>query len=552
MPDKVLKAIKPRKYQQEIYETCKDKNCLVVLPTGIGKTLIALMLAINRQKAVPASKVLFLAPTRPLAQQHFAYFKKHLPELFAELTLFTGKIDAEKRKELWQNSDIIFSTPQCVDNDLKNSLYDLADVSLLIEDECHRCLKNYSYTYVAQQYKEQSKNPRILGLTASPGTDKKTIEQIAVNLGIEAIELRTRESEDVKEYLQELKFNLIKIELPEEFRKISTIIRKLYEKKVQELKNRKLLFKPANKITLLEVQGNIMKSIHSGHKNFNYFAGATACAQAIKLAHLIELLETQTLSTSFNYIKSLFDQSSGKSKAAKQITKNKEFNQAYVMLNELVAKKIEHPKLLELKSLVEETIKNEPKMKSIVFAQYRDTTSKICKELNEIPGINARVFVGQLKKGETGLSQKEQQQVIAEFSEGKVNILCATSIGEEGLDIPEVSSVIFYEPIPSAIRQIQRRGRTARLMPGKLVILITRGTLDEIFYYASRAKEQRMYRAIENIKQDLDAGKVFTENLKENKPKENPLLLKENAAKPSYPTKKINPVFLDKGQKKLF
>jgi len=508
MPNKVLTKIKPRKYQQEIYETCKNKNCLVVLPTGIGKTLVALMLTINKQKEFPGTKTLFLAPTKPLAEQHLDYFKKHLPELFAQLILFTGKINAKKRKELWDKSDIIFSTPQCISNDLKNNLYDLEEVSLLIEDECHRCLKNYAYTYIAETYKEQSKNPRILGLTASPGTSKEVITQIAYNLGIETIELRTRESDDVKEYLQELEFTVIKLEFPEEFKEITTTIRNLYQKKVQELKNRKLLFKPANKITLLETQGIIMKSISSGHKNFNYFAGATACAQAIKLSHLIELLETQTLHTSINYMKGLFEQANqNKSKAAKQIAKNPEFNKAYVQLNELVSKNIEHPKLLELESLIEESIKQNPKNKTIVFSQYRDTVIKICKELNKIKGINTKVFVGQTKKAESGLSQKEQQEIITQFRKGKINIICSTSIGEEGLDIPEVSSVIFYEPIPSAIRSIQRRGRTARLTKGKLIILLTKDTLDEIFYYASQAKEKRMYKAIENIKQDLDAGK---------------------------------------------
>ena len=115
MPEKTLTTIKPRKYQQEIYETCKDKNCLVVLPTGMGKTLCALMLAINRQKAFPGTKTIFLAPSRPLVEQHLNYFKKHLPELFAELALFTGKINAQKRKKLWQSLDIIFSTPQCLE-----------------------------------------------------------------------------------------------------------------------------------------------------------------------------------------------------------------------------------------------------------------------------------------------------------------------------------------------------------------------------------------------------------------------------------------------------
>ena len=512
MPDKVLTTIKPRKYQQDIYENCKDKNCLVVLPTGIGKTLIALMLCINRQKEIPASKCVFLAPTRPLAEQHLEYFKKHLPELFAHMELFTGKINATKRKELWERADIIFSTPQCISNDLKNSLYSLENVSLLIEDECHRCLKNYAYTYVAQQYKDQSENPRILGLTASPGTDKETITQIATNLGIEAIELRTRDSEDVKEYLQELEFDIIKLEYPKEFKEISDLIRSRYEMKVQELRNRKLFFKQANKITLLQLQGSLIGMVRK-NKNFNYFAGIVACAQAIKLAHLIELLETQTLHTSLNYMQNLFEQAAKKkSKAAIQISKNPDFNKAYIKLQELIAKNLEHPKLLQLKSLIEESIKNNPKNKTIVFSQYRDTVTKICQTLNKIKNINAKVFVGQAKKtnkkGEiSGLNQKEQQEIMNEFKQGSINIICATSIAEEGLDIPEVNSVVFYEPIPSAIRSIQRRGRTARLMKGKLTILLTIGTLDEIFYYASRAKEKRMHKAIENIKKDLDAGK---------------------------------------------
>ena len=72
------------------------KNCLVVLPTGLGKTLIALMLTIERMKQFPGEKVVFLAPTRPLAEQHLRYFKEYLPELFGDMQLFTGEVDACK------------------------------------------------------------------------------------------------------------------------------------------------------------------------------------------------------------------------------------------------------------------------------------------------------------------------------------------------------------------------------------------------------------------------------------------------------------------------
>src|SRR3989344_4641153 len=149
----ILTTIKPRAYQEDIFNVCKEKNCLVVLPTGMGKTLIALMLTVYTHQKNPGTKTLFLAPTRPLAEQHLSYFKKYLPELYGELTLFTGKTNAQKRIKIWENADIIFSTPQCIQNDLKKMRYTLEEVSLLIIDESHRCLKNYAYTYVVQNYK---------------------------------------------------------------------------------------------------------------------------------------------------------------------------------------------------------------------------------------------------------------------------------------------------------------------------------------------------------------------------------------------------------------
>ena len=506
---KFLQDISPRQYQEEIYKTCKDKNCLVVLPTGIGKTLIALMLSIDRLSKYPDGKILFLAPTRPLAQQHLVYFKKHLPELFASLELFTGKTPAKKRQQLWQNSEIIFSTPQTIRNDIKNNLYNLSDVNLLIIDECHRALKNYAYTKVSDYYKQQASHPRILGLTASPGHEKQKINLICKNLDIGAVEIRTRESGDVKKYIQKLKFDIIKIDFPPEFSEIRQLLKIIYDKNVDELKKRRLLFGMPTKKNLLETQQRIMRAISSGNKHFNLLSGASASAMAIKLQHTIELLETQTLYSFYSYMQDLFEQAEKqKSKAVVRLVQQKEFNIAYTKLTDLISKKQEHPKLLKLKEIIEKEIKHNPKTKIIVFAQYRDTVTKICRELSLIPGVNARVFVGQAKKGDgknmTGLNQKEQQEIIREFSSGGINVLAATQIGEEGLDIPEVNTVIFYEPIPSAIRQIQRRGRTARLEKGKLIILITKKTRDESYYWAAFHKEKKMHKAIDSIKQDFE------------------------------------------------
>jgi ERCC4-related helicase len=509
-----LENITPREYQQKIFEKCVEKNCLVVLPTGLGKTLIALMLTIERMKKFPGEKVLFLAPTKPLVEQHLDYFKKHLPELFAEINIFTGQINSDARKKLWQNTDIIFSTPQCIANDLKKRLYDLKNVCLLVEDEAHRCIKNYDYNLVAHRYKEQAEHPRIIGMTASPGYDKAKINEICRNLSIEEVEIKTRDSDDVKPYLQELTFEKKMVDFPGEFESMRETLKKLFNAYTDEIKSHGISWGNFSKVGLIEMQKKLMATISHGNKNYNYMLAVSACSIAIKLQHAMELLETQTLSSFNEYLKDLFKQAvDKKSKGIVRLVKNPEFSSIYVKSNELIARGIEHPKIEELIKIIDiEKTKNE-KIKIIIFTQFRNTASVISKTLNKIQGINSKVFVGQAKKitqkGEsTGLNQKEQKKIIQEFSSGEINVLCATSIGEEGLDIPEVNIVIFYETVPSAIRKIQRGGRTARLMAGKLIMLITRTTRDESYYYVANAREKKMHKTIQDIKEEISTGKT--------------------------------------------
>jgi ERCC4-related helicase len=508
-----LKEIQPREYQEKIFQSCVQDNCLVVLPTGLGKTLVALMVVIDRLKKFPTEKVVFLAPTKPLAEQHLNFFKKHLPELFADMQLFTGSVKPEQRKKIWQTSDIIFSTPQCVANDIKNKLYDLSEVSLLIEDEAHRCIKNYDYNYVAQMYKKQATNQRIIGLTASPGSEATKIKEICRNLSIANVELRTRDSQDVKKYLQELEFEKAIVNFPGEFEEMRQVLIKILNQYIEELKMRKILFGPATKTGLIELQKRISKTLSQKanmSNNYNYLLGASACAQAIKIQHALELLETQTLKSFNKYLKELFNQASKKqSKGVIKLVSKQEFNYVFMQSNELLAKEREHPKMEKIIELIIQERKENANAKIIIFSQFRDTAQEISKKVNSIPGAKSKVFVGQASKGKTkGLSQKEQKKIIEDFRENKINILCATSIGEEGLDIPEVNAVIFYEPVPSAIRSIQRAGRTARLSKGKLIIIITKGTRDESFFYVSRAREKKMKTTIEKIKNDMDSGLI--------------------------------------------
>ena len=498
--------LSPREYQKAIAQTAKSSNTLVVLPTGLGKTLISLLLAMDRLKKFPTEKILMLAPTRPLVEQHFQTFKKNLPELFTDIQLFTGSIHAQKRKKIFETARIIFATPQTIANDLRNSLYVLNDVSLLIVDEAHRCLKNYDYTTVVNFYKEQAKNQRILGLTASPGSDPDKIKEICSHLNIEEIEIRSRNSEDVKQYLQKLEFQKVEVPFPEEFLEIKVLLKRIFDEKIEKLRSRSLLFGSANKITLLQLQNKLASRIPI--RDFNAMIGMSLTAQAIKISHALELLETQTLSGTNEYLKSLIQQAKDKkSRAVQSLVKTSEFNAALISLGNLLTKKIEHPKIEEISIIVENQIKENPKSKIMIFCQFRETAHTIVNKLKQIPEIKPSVFIGQTKKntprGISGLNQKEQKAVIEKFKTGEINTLIATSIGEEGLDIPEVSVVIFYEPIPSAIRKIQRAGRTARLSPGKLIIMSTIDTRDQIHHYASSARERKMYKVLEAAKQEL-------------------------------------------------
>jgi Fanconi anemia group M protein len=501
---KELQGIKPREYQENIVKTCIEKNCLVILPTGLGKTLIGLMIAIDRMKKYPLEKIVILAPTKPLAEQHKETFLKKLPEGWADIQLFTGSIKAEKRKKIWKTANIIFSTPQCVANDLKNGLYTLKEVSLLIEDEVHRCVKNYDYAYIAKRYNKEAQHPRTIGLTASPGSDIDKIREIGKNLNIQAIELRTRESEDVKEHLKKLEFEKIEIKLTPELIELKNILQEIYERYIDELKKRNFLFEKDNKFSLIQLQSKLGDQVRRNAHSPETFLAMMYCAQAVRISHALELLQTQTLNSLTLYLKELDNKGTKKeSKGIIKLTKDPQFQKALSFSYAYLKKGVEHPKIKEIIKIVRNEFIQNANSKIIIFTQFRESANIISKNLNKLGKIKSKVFVGQAKKNGVGLSQKEQKKIIEEFKNNKINVLVATCIAEEGLDIPEVSSVIFYEPVSSAIRSIQRRGRTARLSKGKLIMLITKGTKDEFANYASRAREKRMETIIKKIKNEL-------------------------------------------------
>ncbi len=502
----LAQAFKPRLYQETILSTAASKNTLVVLPTGMGKTAIAFMLASQRLQHFPLSKIVVLAPTKPLAEQHLQSFREHLSLPEEMFVLFTGEIPPAKRQELWKNARIIFSTPQGLENDVLGSKILLDNVSLMVFDEAHRATGDYSYNFIAKQYYTKAKFPRILGLTASPGADVLKIEEVCKNLFIEAVEIRTDVDPDVRPYVQETDVEWVKVPLPAEFLDVKKYLEMCIKSKLASL--RELGVKKNvdyfNKREMLALQSELHARLSSGERDFETMKALSVAAEAMKVQHALELLESQGSTSLNNYLERLFaDALTSKVKAVKNLVRDSNFKAAFVLAQKLVEQKIEHPKLGIARSIVSREISENKHAKILLFTQYRDSAVKIKEEIEKAQGVCSAIFVGQAKKGDTGLSQKQQIELIEQFKDGLYNVLICTSVAEEGLDIPRVDLVIFYEPIPSAIRTIQRRGRTGRQEKGKVVVLMAQNTRDEGYRWSAHHKEKRMHTILGQLRKDL-------------------------------------------------
>src|SRR3989338_649317 len=505
----MIKNFEPRLYQQTILATAAEKNTLVVLPTGMGKTNIFLMLVAQRLGQYPNSKILFIGPTRPLIEQYMNVFKANFEIEENKMAIFTGMVSPQKREALWKQAKIIFSTPQGLENDIISNKINLEEVCLLGVDEAHRAVGDYAYVFVAKQFMKLSRFPRIIALTASPGSDMDKIQEVCKNLFIEDIEVRTDEDADVKPYIQEMQVEWVNVELPIIFTDIQRFLILFLRERFEKLKKwgilRRADVRYVSKSDLLQLQAELRGRVAVGEKNFVIWNSISLLAEIMKVYHALELLETQGIAALQKYLEKLVAESrTSKTKAIKSIMSDSNFKSAMIKARILHEEKVEHPKLIELQNIVEKEVKQNNNVKIMIFNHYRDNALDVMQKLNKINNVKANLFVGQQKKNDTGLSQKEQKQMLDDFRNGLFNVLVATSIGEEGLDIPKVDLVIFYEPIPSAIRSIQRRGRTGRQEKGRVIILMASGTRDEAYRWVAHHKEKKMYRHLENLRKKLN------------------------------------------------
>ena len=505
-------TVEVRLYQEVIVaKVLEQGNTLVVAPTALGKTIVAVMLAAHLLYKNPKSKIVLLAPTKPLAMQHAKSMIKFLKVEEEAVSVFTGTLPPNKRKQLWDNSTVIIATPQTIENDLINKRLSLEDVSLMIFDEAHRAVENYSYVFIAGQYVKHAKKPLIVALTASPGSNKEKIDGVCKNLFIKNIEIKSPKDFDVRPYTQEIEVEWLRVQLPEEFIEIKKLFEAFMKDQLDALKKLGVV-KISNvryfgKGRILELQSKVRKQIITiGREKPYLFQAATRVAALMKISHANTLLETQGISALKDYLERMLkgNPSKKRTKALVLISTDPRLKKAVAITKKLSDANTLHPKYEKLKGILLEQFSKNPESKTLVFNHYRDSVGAVVKYLEQFPEIKPRKFIGQASRDkDKGMSQKEQAEIIEELKSGTYNTLVATSVAEEGLDIPAVDLVVFFEAVPSEIRSIQRRGRTGRFAKGRVVVLMAKGTMDEAFHWASVAKERKMQSTLKGMKREM-------------------------------------------------
>lgn len=528
--------IKPGKVESRLYQeviaaqVLERGNTLVVAPTALGKTIIAALLSAQLLKQNPEGKVLFLSPTKPLAVQHSNSLREVLALHPDTINVLTGANSPEERKRIWEESTIISATPQTIENDLLTGKTSLENVQLLIFDEAHRAVKDYSYVFLAKKYAaliynnpaEQKKKKFVLALTASPGSTEEDIQDVCKNLFISNVVVKTLEDEDVKPYMHDIHVDWIKVALPSEFQEIKTQLHAFVKEQLMFFKKigyaQKMHLPFIRSRELLELQTQLRQDMMQyGPTKPQLYQAVSRAAAVMKVWHAITLLDSQGITPLNDYFAKMKEaaKQSGSSKAAKLIVEDLSMRRAFAIAERLSSESIEHPKLHKLKDILQRQFAENTESRVIVFNHYRDSVSFVSEELNKIDGIRAVRFIGQATKSakDKGLSQKNQIKVLQQFREGEYNTLVASSVAEEGLDIPSVDLVIFYEPAPSEIRLIQRRGRTGRKHEGKVIILMAEKTMDEAMYWSAKKKEKAMHDILHTLARQTETLSPATKQI---------------------------------------
>ncbi|KAK0389366.1 hypothetical protein NLU13_2941 [Sarocladium strictum] len=498
-----------RDYQFSIVKNSLFNNTLVALPTGLGKTFIAATVMLNFYRWTKSAKIVFVAPTKPLVAQQVdaCYQIVGIPR--SDTTLLTGDVAPALRVDEWQNKRVFFMTPQTLLNDLSHGYADPKSIALIVVDEAHRAVGEYAYAKVTKLIRRFSNSMRVLALTATPGSKVETVQEVIDNLGISHCEIRTEDSLDIRQYVHSRDIEQKILEPSDEMNHVAELFTKALKPMMEKLSAQNIWYArnpmALTAFGLMQAQKEWFES-RGRHAN----QGLQGMMRAIfttltSIAHSIKLLNFHGIKPFFDNLKDLRDEQESKgakgSKYKRQLIEDASFQEMMAKITQWLRTDgfVGHPKLTALSDCVLNHFMDHGEgsaTRVIVFSEYRDSAEEIVKTLNtHRPLIKASVFVGQADgKRNEGMKQAQQIETIERFRKGDFNVLVATSIGEEGLDIGQVDLIVCYDSSASPIRMLQRMGRTGRKRAGQIVLLLMRGKEEEQF-----AKSKDNYEKMQKL-----------------------------------------------------
>ncbi len=499
-------TLERRRYQLQLAGRAIHDHTLVCLPTGLGKTTVSLLVTARRLEAV-GGKALLLAPTKPLVEQHADFYRSALSIPDDDVVVFTGEVRPDDRAALWDDARVIVATPQVIENDLIGGRISVTPVTHCTFDECHRASGDYAYTYIAERYHADADRPLVTGMSASPGSDREAIQTVCSNLGIRSVEVMTEEDADIDAYTHETDVDWVEVALPEPLEEIREALRTVIEERLGRLRELGVTNKSSADLSqkdLNRLRSKLQRLID--RDDSAGYQGMSLHAEIMKLRRALELVETQSVEALERYLERQRQaaRSSGASKASQRFVSDPTVQSVHRAVTDYDDR---HPKVERARAQIAHTIGLDDGERVIVFTESRDTAEVLTEALSE--SFATRRFVGQGdKEGSDGMTQREQRETLEAFRAGEFEVLVSTSVAEEGLDVPEVDLVLFYEPVPTAIRSIQRKGRTGRQTEGAVVVLMAEDTRDEAYFWISRRREQEMHEDLRELKamqDDLDA-----------------------------------------------
>ncbi|XP_055357131.1 uncharacterized protein LOC129602184 [Paramacrobiotus metropolitanus] len=529
-----------RSYQFNIVQKALFRNTMVCLPTGMGKTFIAAVIMYNFYRWYPKGRIMFMAPTRPLVDQQIqaCYRVMGIPQ--DEMVELTGQTPQAKRADLWARKRIVFLTPQIAVNDLDKDVYKASDVKCLVIDEAHKASGNHHYVQIVRLLAASSKQFRILALSATPGNDRAQIQKVLTSLQINHIEIRQEDSIDLMKYTHRRNVEKIVIPLGNDVRYILDRLLAVMIPIVNKMKQYGGIPRESDPLNLCQysiVQFQRNFSLVKGLNDFVKRETSSGFIQLITLYHCYELLMMYGIRAFYYSLHETLRPATADKKVkwtGTLLGKNAELQRLMGNVREYLGIDVAagesmrsfredqdkpyiygHPKLQKLEELVlqhfassesktDEAGPSKP-LKSvdsriIVFTTYRDSVHEIVRLLERHrPLINPTAFVGQADSAsKKGLQQKEQLAVMQKFRSGNFNVLVSTCVGEEGLDIGEVDLIICFDSQKSAIRNVQRTGRTGRKREGKTVFLLAEGR-EENKYRTCQSSKSLIQKTLTNF-----------------------------------------------------